>query len=125
MESTMVDLIVRISPAADGDEEEAAGLVRRLRAELLDLDVEAVEPLTTGTAPEGAKGAASLVGMLGVRLGAAGLKAVFGKIRDWVSRNGRSVEVTIDGDTIKVTGASMEQQEKIMNVWLARHASGS
>ncbi|HEX6075324.1 MAG TPA: hypothetical protein VFZ32_08680 [Micromonosporaceae bacterium] len=122
----MFDLIVRVSSAADEDGDEAAGLARRLRAELLDLDVEMVEPLTTDTAPEGAKaGAASLVGMLGVRLGAAGLKAVLSKIRDWVSRNGRSVEVTIDGDTIKVTGATAEQQEKIMNVWLARHASGS
>jgi len=120
----MVDLIVRVS-LADEDEEEVAGLARRLRAELLDLDVEAVEPLTTDNAPDGAKGAASLVGMLGVRLGVAGLKAVLGKIRDWVSRSGCGVEATIDGDTIKLTGTTTEQQEKIMNVWLARHASGS
>jgi len=55
----------------------------------------------------------------------AGLKAVLGKVRDWASRNGCCVEATIDGDTIKITGATPEQQEKIMNVWLARHASGS
>jgi hypothetical protein len=117
------DLIVRVDPAAVEDGEEAAWLARRLRAELLDLDVEMVELLTTDTVPDGAKGASSLVGMLGVRLGAAGLKAVLDKIRDWVSRDSRSVEVTIDGDTIKVTGVTTAQQEQIINVWLARHAS--
>lgn len=118
------DLIVRVNLATDGDEEEAAGLARRLRAELLDLDVDAVESVPDGVVPEGAKGLSSLTGALAVRLGAAGLQAVLGKIRDWVSRSGRSVEVTIDGDTVKVTGATSEQQEKIINAWLARHATG-
>jgi hypothetical protein len=36
-----------------------------------------------------------------------------------------AVEVTIDGDTLKVTGATAEQQEQIINVWLARHAAGA
>jgi hypothetical protein len=47
------------------------------------------------------------------------------RIRDWVSRTGRTVEVTIDGDTIKVTGATAQQQETIINAWLARHAPSS
>jgi hypothetical protein len=38
------------------DSEELAALVQRLRAELLDLDVDHVEPLTAGEAPEDAKG---------------------------------------------------------------------
>lgn len=118
------DLLVRVNPADDGDEEEAAELVRRLRAELLDLDVDAVEPVPDGVVPEGAKGLSSLAGTLAVRWGVAGLQAVLVRIRDWVSRSGRSVEVTIDGDTVKVTGATSEQQEKIINAWLARHATG-
>jgi hypothetical protein len=117
------DLLVRVTPLVDGDEEEAAGLARWLRAELLDLDVDAVEPVFGGVVPEGAKGLSSVVGVLVVRWGAAGLQAVLARIREWVFRNGCSVEVTIDGDTVKVTGASWEQQEKIINVWLARHAT--
>lgn len=58
-------------------------------------------------------------------MGLAGLEAVLAKIRDWVTRNGRSVEVTIDGDTVKVTGATSQQQEQIINAWLARHAASS
>jgi hypothetical protein len=118
-----LDLLVRVTPFADGDEEEAAGLARWLRAELLDLDVDAVEPVSGGVVPEGAKGLPSVAGVLVVRWGAAGLQAVLARIREWVFRNGRSVEVTIDGDTVKVTGASGEQQEKIINVWLARHVT--
>ena len=34
--AAMVDLIVRVSLVADEDQEEAAGLAQRLRAELLD-----------------------------------------------------------------------------------------
>ena len=119
------DLIVQIDPGSDSDREEVAGLARRLRAELLDLDVELVEPLTEASAPPGAKGLASLAGALSVRLGTAGLKLVLVKVRDWVSRNGRSVELSIDGDTIKITGATPQQQEQLIGVWLARHAPSS
>jgi hypothetical protein len=119
------DAVVRVSSTADGDQEDVAILVGRLRAELLDLDVDAVEPASAESVPDGAKSAAGLAGMLTLRLGRAGLKAVFAKLRDWVARNGRSVEVTIDGDTVKVTGATLEQQERLINVWLARHAPGS
>jgi hypothetical protein len=90
---------------------------------LLDLDVNAVEPLSGDMVQEGAKGVSGLGAMLVVRWGAAGLQAVLTKIRDWVLRNGCSVEVTLDGDTVKVTGATWEQQDKIINAWLARHAA--
>ncbi|MGH3980230.1 MAG: effector-associated constant component EACC1 [Pseudonocardiaceae bacterium] len=117
------DLLVRVTTAADSDVEEVAELARRLRAELLDLDVDAAEPVPDDKVAEGTKGLSSLAGMLAVRWGAAGLRAVLSKIRDWVVRTGRSVEVTIDGDTVKVTGATAEQQEKLINMWLARHAA--
>lgn len=119
------DLVVRVSPSAEGDREEVVGLARRLRAELLDLDVELVEPLSEATVPEGAKGLSGLAGALTVRLGTASLTAVVARIRDWVSRTGRSVEVSIDGDTLKVTGVTAQQQEQLISVWLARHAPSS
>lgn len=119
------DLLVRVHPASGDEREEVAALALRLRAELLELDVDAVQPESEDIAPDGSKSVSGLVSMLTVQLGKASLIAVFTKIRDWVSRSGRSVEVTIDGDTVKVTGATQEQQEKIINVWLARHAPTS
>jgi hypothetical protein len=35
------------------------------------------------------------------------------------------VEVSIDGDAITVTGATSQQQEKLIDAWLARHAPGA
>jgi hypothetical protein len=34
------------------------------------------------------------------------------------------VELSIGGDVLKVTGATSQQQEKIIDGWLARHAPG-
>jgi len=116
------DLVVGM--ARDADEHDSADLVRRLRAELLDLDVEAVEPMSAEAVPQGAKSLSGIAGMVAVRLGSAGLKAVFVKIRDWAIRNNRTVEVTIDGDTIKLTAVSDQLQERLINAWLTRHAPG-
>ena len=46
-------------------------------------------------------------------------------MRGFASRTGRTVEVSIGGDELKLTGATSQQQEQIINAWLARHASGS
>lgn len=116
------DLVVQVNGTADDDQDGLAVLVRRLRVELLDLDVDTVDPLTGDNVPDGAKGVSALIGALGIRLGAAGFAAAFTKIRSWASRNERSVEVTIDGDSIKVTGVSSTQQEQLIDVWLSRHA---
>lgn len=119
------ELLVQVSPDTDNDQEDLAGLAWRLRAELLDLDVDTVDPLTEGNVPEGAKGMATVAGTLSVRLGEAGLKTVLTKILDWALRNGRTVEATIDGDTIKLTNATREQQAAVLDAWLARHAAPS
>lgn len=117
------ELVVQVDPDGADDHDDAAALARLLRAELLDLDVAGAEPVTDDNAPGGAKGFGSVAGLLAVRLGKAALPKVLAKIRDWAGRNGRSVEVTIDGDTIKVSGASAGLQEQIAQVWLDRHAS--
>jgi hypothetical protein len=112
------DIVVRVTP---DDPEEAAALTYRLRTELLDLDVESVEPATESDLPEGTKGV-GLVGAVAVRLGKVALKSLVTKVRDWASRNNRAVEITIDGDTLKLTGATPEQQDRLLTVWLAKHA---
>ncbi len=73
----------------------------------------------------GAKGVADIAGWLSVRLGTEALRIVLAKVADWVARNDRLVEVTEGGDTLKLGRAAREQQEKIIDAWLARHPPGS
>jgi hypothetical protein len=117
--SDETDLLVTLD-AADLEDGEAAGFVRRLWRELDALDVGGVEQLPAPP-PELAKGAGTAL-TLAVKLGTAGLKTVVAKVRDWVSRNDRAIELTVRGDTIKITKATPEQQQQLLDVWLARHA---
>lgn len=117
-------LILQVLPVADSDTEELADLARRLHAELLGVDAVSVAPLPAEAPPEGAKGLGDLAGWLLVQFGTPdGLRAVVAAVRGWTSRSGRTVEVSIGGDALKVTAATSQQQEKIIDAWLARHPS--
>ena len=117
------DLTLRVL-ALDDDGEDVDALSRALRRELLDLDVEQVDLVAAGDEPPGAKGLGAVVGWLSVRIrGASALRAVVGAVRLWSSRTGRTIEVTIGTDVLKVSAATAEQQDRIIEVWLARHAA--
>jgi hypothetical protein len=116
------ELLLQVYPAPDDDAGELAGW---LRAELLDLDVQAVDRLSGDAVPGGAKGVADIAGWLSVQLGTEALRIVLAKVADWVARNDLLVEVTEGGDTLKLGRATREQQEKIIDAWLARHPPGS
>ena len=45
-------------------------------------------------------------------------------VHGFASRRGRTVEVSIGGDSLKVIGATCQEQEKIIDAWLARHGPG-
>jgi hypothetical protein len=68
---------------------------------------------------------ATAAGWLLVELGPEALRAVLAKVADWVTRNDRVVEVSYGGDTLKLGRATREQQEKIIDGWLARHPACS
>jgi hypothetical protein len=119
-------LILQVLPLADSDAEDLADLAGRLHAELLGVDGASVAPFPADAAPEGAKGLGDLAGWLLVQFGTLdGLRTVVAAVRGFASRTGRTVEVSIGGDELKVTGATSQQQEKIINAWLARHAPGT
>lgn len=107
---------------AGADDEERTLLAGRLRRELLDADVDAVEPVAAGPAPDGSKGVElAAVGALLVSLAPNALTAVVDLVRRWLgNRDGRSVKLTIDGDTIEVTGVSTETQRELIDAWLRR-----
>jgi hypothetical protein len=120
------ELILQVLPAADSDAEELADLAGELQADLLDVEAALVAPLTAETAAEGAKGLGALAGWLQVQFGTLdGLRAVVSVVRGWASRTGRTVEVSIGGDTLRVTGATAQQQEMMIDAWLARHGPGA
>lgn len=116
--------MVSLSRDPSEDDEELAALTDLLRAELLALDVDAVDrPADDG--PEGAKGAGALLGLLAVQLkGVETLRAVLGAIRGWAAQGRREVEVRYGDEVLRVTGATREQQERLVDAWLARHAAG-
>lgn len=85
-----------------------------------------VEPATDGGAPEGAKGLELLTfGGLAIRaaLGAPALKSVVDVTVAWLGRQGaRSVKLTLDGDMLELTGVSSDEQGRLVDQWIARHA---
>jgi hypothetical protein len=110
------------------DDERLEELALGLAGELRELDVESVAPATAGDVPPGARSALAAVAgalVLSVRPTAAQLLSVVGVVRDWLRRSPvqRTVKVTIDGDTLELTGASDETQRRVVDDWIARHAT--
>jgi hypothetical protein len=118
-------LVIQVVPLADSDAEELADLAGQLRAELLDVDGASVGLLPAREVPQGAKGLGDVAGWLVAQFGTLdGLRALIAAVHGFAARTGRTVEATIDGDPIKVTGATSQQQQQIIDAWLARHGPG-
>src|ERR1700712_2496005 len=115
-----------VEAGRDYDDEELFQLTQGLRAELLELDVDAVGLGSEGEAPDGAKGLELLAigGLVGkFALNSAGLKSVVDTTTAWLGRQGaRSVKLSLDGDTLELTGVSSDEQSKLVEQWIARHA---
>jgi hypothetical protein len=118
-------LVLQVCPTPGDDADELTELAGWLRAELLELDVQGVDRLSGEAVPSGAKGVAAIAGWLLVELGPEALRIVLGKVADWVTRNDRVVEVSYGDDALKLSRATREQQEKIIDGWLARHPADS
>src|SRR5262245_58416547 len=129
MAAGSAELSVELQAGPDTDAEELGQLAGRLRAELLDLDVDDVRHLVRGAAPADAKGA-DLLAVGGLVVGSVAspevLVSVLGAVRSWLGRNrARSVKLTLDGDSLEVSGVSSAEQERLVDLWVARHAAGS
>ena len=121
------ELAIELLAEPGTDDQELAELAFRLRGELLDLDVEAAEPATAGQAPADSKGIELLaIGALIVRfvLRPDVLRAVVSGVRSWAGRQRAcSVKLTLDGDSLEITGPRSADQERLVDLWIARHAS--
>jgi hypothetical protein len=110
----------------DADPEELADLTARLRSELLDLDMEAVELLRAGQPPPGTRAADLLaVGTLIASFARPELlAAIVAAVRSWLGgAGGRSVKLEVDGDALELTGVSSKEQRRLTDEWLRRHAT--
>lgn len=122
---TAADVILQVQGGPDDRDAEVAKLTQRLRDQLLDLDVESVDPVTDTTESVGAKGLEALIGWLAVRFGKEGLRTVVAAVANWATRTGHNVEIVYGGDVLKVSGVTSAQQERLINDFLARHAPRS
>lgn len=111
--------------ASDRDDEEQWAATQSLRSSLLDLDEVSLDAGPTGTPPPGAKGVGDIAGWLVVHLGAGGLSSLLSTVQSWAARSRCEVELGVDGDTLRINGASPETQERIVDAWLTRHAGRS
>ncbi len=125
MAGAQAQLAAVVDAGPDSDAEELAELTQRLRGQLLELDVDAVEPATGGEAPAGSKGVELLaIGGLVIQFAMKSevLKSVVDATTAWLGRQqGRSVKLTLDGDTLDVTGVSSDEQRRLVDLWVARH----
>jgi hypothetical protein len=119
-----LSLKVELSAGDEAGAEEQDELTRALREELLELDVQDVERPAGIVAPEGARaGEVIALSTLLVTLGQGALGIVTSAIGRWVGRrDGRSVTLELDGDRIELGGVSVEDQRRLIETFVARHA---
>jgi hypothetical protein len=121
------ELRVQVSEAG-ADAERLDAVTSHLRRDLIQLDVDDVTALPAGRPPDGARAIdAVAVGGLVVALGnsADGLRSVVSAIRDWLRRGGgvrRTVRLELGGDALELTEASAADQERLIGLFISRHA---
>jgi hypothetical protein len=121
VESNVDVLFLQVLPVEDEGADQLDRLTATLRDELRETDITGVDPIRQAELPEHAKGAvAAVTGWLAVHFGPAGLRGAVNAVIRWAGRTGRTVELTLNGDTLKVTGASLEMQEQIVNEFFSR-----
>lgn len=101
-------------------------LHRQLRAQLDDVTSLDVSLGAPSAVPDGARGLdPATVGTLAVAvLGSGGLTALLASVREWLDRGHaapRTVRVEIAGDVLELTGAAEEEQNELVDLFLARH----
>lgn len=117
-------LTLEINVGADSDADEIDHAARQLRNELLELDVDSVEPASADDVPAGAKGVdAAAFGALIVQwAGSSGLHALATVLADWLNRDkSRSIELQMGEDVIVVSGISAADQSRLIEQWIMRH----
>ena len=119
-------LAINLEAGDDVSPFELEELTAAVRRELLQLDVESVDRVSGGPAPDGTRGIdVAAIGALLVSLSKATpvLGQVVDVIQAWAARSpNRTVKLTLDGDMLELNGMSEEEQRRVVRDWMARHA---
>jgi hypothetical protein len=118
-----VEVQLVVLPEADGEPGDLVLDTMDLSEELTELDGLDVHNMPVGEV-RGGKGTGEIAGLL-AHVPVTGLAALVQYLQAWAARTRRTVEVSIGGDAIKIIGASREQQDRLIEVWLAHHSSGT
>jgi hypothetical protein len=122
-----VQLRVDLNVGSDADAADLEQDTLQLREELLQLDVSDVQRPPGDAAPEGAKGIdVGLLGTLIVTSSQEALGAIIRAVAGFITRSAnRSVKLQLGEDVIELTGSSRADQERLLEAFLARHATES
>lgn len=124
MTSALTGLTLHVTDE-QADPEELEELTGRLRRELLDLDVEAVDRVRAGTPPPGTRAVdVAAAGALVVTVAQSPvIVAIVAAVRTWLTGSSRrSVKIAIGGDVIELVGQSTAEQRRLIDEWLARRS---
>jgi len=125
MKSTL-QLTLTLDGGPEASAQDLKGLAQRLRDDLLESDVEAVEPAEKET-PAGSKAGLGIDWTtLFVTLAASGgvLTTLIAAIQAWLLRNqASSVTVKLGDDELTLTGAGpySEEQKRVLALWESSH----
>ncbi|MCX5051976.1 hypothetical protein OG895_32430 [Streptomyces sp. NBC_00201] len=120
-------MTVTLEGAPDSDPVELDELTIQLRAALLELDVDRVEPVRVDETPEGSKpGDAVAVGVLAITLSPIALRGVLRLLETWMAnRPVRKVRVVFGDDNIELEQASAEDQRRLVDAFIVAHGSAA
>jgi hypothetical protein len=124
----MGDRTVRVRLLEEGaDPERLDQVTGYLRREMLELDVDDVTAMPAGEAPPGTRGFdPAMVGGLVVTIGQStrALQTIVTAIRAWLDRGDavrRTVRLEIGGDVLELADASVEDQDKLVDLFVRKH----
>jgi len=110
-----------------GNAVELDELTTRLREQLLELDVEAVDRVYTGPPPPGTRAVEiAALGALVVKLATSPqlLGVLVHTVQSWLGSHGdRSVHLKLGGDVLDLKGVTSAQQQQLIDDWVTRHSS--
>ena len=119
--SDNIEIRVKIKGDVCEDPELLDTYSRRLRAEVLELDVDSFDYESQADAPKGSKGVGSAVGDMILSLAPLdyALSGVMGAVESFVTRNDQcSITLEIGGNMISIDGTSPEEQQKLVDAWI-------
>lgn len=121
-----MELKIDIDAGTDASDEDVEKLTRQLRAELLELDVDAIEFVSSDkTPPEGSKAIGPLLlGSLRVTLSHSSkiLPKLIPVVQSWIALKGQTkVHLKIGEDTLELANIPSKEMQSIIDMWLSRH----